>query len=66
MIAARFGVPALPGHGTAIRSARPLIGQQHILGHEVIDSDHLAIADWWLQTINCEPSRSNLHFSWRG
>ena len=55
MIAARFGVQALPGQGTAIRSVRPLIGRQHFLGHEVIDSDHVAIADWWLQTVNCEP-----------
>ena len=55
MIVARFGVQTLPGQGTATRSARPLIGRQHVLGHEVIDSDHLGIADWWLQTVNCEP-----------
>ncbi len=55
MIAARCCGPALPEQGTLIRSARPLIGRQHVLGHDVIDSDHLAIADWWLQTVSCEP-----------
>ena len=40
---------------TAIRGVRPLIGRQHVLGHAMIDADHLAIADWWLRTVNCEP-----------
>ena len=40
-----------------IRGVRPLIGRQHLLGHGVIDSDHQAIADWWLQTVSCEPSQ---------
>jgi hemerythrin len=35
-------------------SVRPLIGRQHTLGHDVIDSDHIAIADWWLRAVNCE------------
>jgi hypothetical protein len=48
MIAARFGAQALPGQETAIRTPRPLIGRQHVLGHEVIDTDHLAIAGCWL------------------
>src|SRR5262249_13982438 len=36
------------------RSVRPLIGPRYMLGHDVIDSDHKAIADWWLRTVNCE------------
>jgi len=36
------------------RPLRPLIGRQHALGHEVIDLDHKAIADWWLRAVNCE------------
>lgn len=44
--------PRRPG---MIRGIRPLIGRQHTLGHDVIDSDHQAIADWWLQTVTCEP-----------
>ena len=38
-----------------IRRVRPLIGPQHALGHDTIDADHLAIADWWLRTVNCQP-----------
>jgi hemerythrin len=38
-----------------IRRVRPLIGPPHLLGHDMIDADHLAIADWWLRTVNCEP-----------
>jgi len=26
-----------------------------VLGHDGIDADHSAIADWWLRTANCEP-----------
>jgi len=37
------------------RSARPLIGRQHTLGHAVIDTDHREIADWWHRAVNCEP-----------
>ncbi len=40
---------------TVIRSVRPLIGRQHVLGHDAIDTDHLVIADWWLRTVKCEP-----------
>lgn len=32
-----------------------MIGRQYALGHNVIDSDHFAIADWWLRTVTCEP-----------
>jgi len=32
-----------------------LIGRQYALGHDVIDADHFAIADWWLRTVTCEP-----------
>jgi len=35
-------------------SVHALIGRQHTLGHDVIDSDHMAIADWWLRAVNCE------------
>ncbi len=38
-----------------IRSVRPLIGRQHALGHDVIDTDHRTIANWWLRTVRCEP-----------
>ncbi len=38
-----------------MRIIRPLIGRQQRLGHERIDADHLAIADWWLRTVKCEP-----------
>ena len=36
-------------------SLRPLIGPQHLLGHDAIDIDHLAIADWWARTVGCAP-----------
>lgn len=36
------------------RGIRPLIGRQHALGHERIDSEHLAIANWWSRTVGCE------------
>jgi hemerythrin len=36
-------------------SLRPLIGRQHLLGHDAIDTDHLAIADWWSRTVGCAP-----------
>jgi hemerythrin len=42
----------------AIRTARPLIGRQHTLGHEAIDRDHMAIADWWLRAVSCKPIQS--------
>lgn len=31
-----------------------MIGRQYTLGHDVIDTDHFAIADWWLRTVTCE------------
>jgi len=39
----------------AVRAIRPLIGRRHALGHDVIDTDHFAIANWWLRTVECEP-----------
>jgi hemerythrin len=42
----------------ASRTARPLIGRQHTLGHVAIDRDHTAIADWWLRAVSCEPIQS--------
>jgi hemerythrin len=47
--------PLSPIDGRIIRPVRPLLGRQHALGHGVIDSDHLAIADWWQQTVRCQP-----------
>lgn len=38
-----------------VRTIRPLIGRQHVLGHDVIDADHFALADWWQRTARCEP-----------
>ena len=38
-----------------LQRVRPLIGRQYALGHDGIDSDHFAIADWWLRTVTCEP-----------
>lgn len=37
---------------------RPMIGQRHTLNHEVIDTDHMAIANWWLRAVQCEPMQS--------
>ena len=42
----------------ATQIIRPLIGQRHALGNQVIDADHMAIADWWLRAVNCEPIQS--------
>jgi hemerythrin len=44
-----------PAGERIIRQVRPLLGRQHPLGHGAIDSDHLAIADWWQQTVRCQP-----------
>lgn len=53
--ATRSGEASPRGRPIMNRSIRPLIGRLHTLGHDVIDTDHQAIADWWLQTITCEP-----------
>ncbi len=37
---------------------RPMIGQRHTLGHEIIDADHKAIGEWWQRAVNCEPIQS--------
>ncbi len=39
----------------ARRSARPLIGKTHEVGHEVIDTDHQALAECWKLAVSCEP-----------
>jgi hemerythrin len=49
------GDPSTRARQTVIRSVRPLIGRAHVLGHAVIDADHLAIGEWWLRTVSCEP-----------
>jgi hemerythrin-like metal-binding protein len=36
---------------------RLLIGKQCRLGNDVIDSDHMAIADCWLRAVNCDQLR---------
>lgn len=53
--AAGRGIILPKGRSAAAREARPLVGRQQTLGHEIIDSDHAAIGEWWLQTIRCEP-----------
>jgi hemerythrin len=45
---------ASKGRSTAKRAVRPLLGKQHALGHEAIDRENRAIADWWLRAVNCE------------
>jgi hemerythrin len=37
-----------------VRPVRPLIGARHALGHDVIDCDHQAIADWWFRLVHCD------------
>lgn len=37
---------------------RPLIGRQHTLGHQLIDADHMTIANWWRRAVDCEPMQS--------
>ena len=37
---------------------RPLIGRQHTLGHQLIDTDHMTIATWWRRVVDCEPIQS--------
>jgi hemerythrin len=34
--------------------AHRLIARNHRLGHDAIDRDHAAIADWWSQAVSCE------------
>jgi hemerythrin-like metal-binding protein len=36
-------------------SVRPLIGKNHEVGHEAIDTDHQAIAECWKRAVSCEP-----------
>jgi hemerythrin-like metal-binding protein len=35
-------------------SARQLLGRNHEVGHDAIDSDHQAMASCWNRTINCD------------
>jgi len=62
-----FRRPAPPGCELIIRGVRPLIGRQHLLGHGVIDSDHQAIADWWLQMLLslCDQAGGLSRFNWK-
>lgn len=45
------------------RITRTLIGPNHALGHAEIDSDHFAIADYWLQLTQCEPIAIAFHIA---
>ncbi len=45
------------------RTTRPLIEARHALGHAKIDSDHFAIADYWLQLTCCEPIAVPFHIA---
>ena len=40
---------------TVHRTAPPMIGPRHALGHVEIDADHFAIADYWRQAMDCSP-----------
>jgi hemerythrin-like metal-binding protein len=48
--------PARKG-STANPSARQLLGKNHQVGHDAIDSDHRAMASCWSRTINCDELR---------
>ena len=41
----------------------PLIGKRHALGHAEIDSDHFAIADWWMRVTQCAPIALPFHIA---
>src|SRR5271157_105001 len=38
----------------ALPSIRPLIGVRNMLGHEIIDSDNVAISNCWLRAAYCD------------
>jgi hypothetical protein len=40
---------------------QPLIGKRHALGHHQIDTDHLAIASWWMRVTQCAPVSLPFH-----
>ena len=46
-----------------LRINRPLIGKNHTLGHTQIDSDHFAIADWWMKVTLCQPIALPFHIA---
>ena len=48
---------------TVLRINRPLIGKNHTLGHAQIDSDHFAIADWWMKVTLCQPLALPFHIA---
>ena len=48
---------------TVHRIARTLIRPSHALGHAEIDSDHFAIAEYWLQLTCCEPIAIPFHIA---
>jgi hemerythrin len=43
---------------TKHNNKRQLIGRQHTLGHQLIDTDHMAIAHWWQRVVQCDPVES--------
>jgi hypothetical protein len=43
---------------TKHNNKRQLIGRQHTLGHQLIDTDHMAIAHWWQRVVECDPVES--------
>jgi hypothetical protein len=48
---------------TLLRINRPLIGHKHALGHAQIDSEHFAIADWWMKATLCRPIALPFHIA---
>jgi hemerythrin len=40
---------------TALHISHPLIDRRHMLGHDVIDSEHAAISNCWFYAVNCPP-----------
>jgi hemerythrin len=40
---------------TASHTARPLVDRRHRLGHDVIDSELVALSNCWLHAVNCAP-----------
>jgi hemerythrin len=63
-LAAEKGAADIGQHAMSVhRISRTLIGPSHALGHAEIDSDHFAIADYWLQLTQCEPIAVSFHIA---
>ncbi len=62
-IAARGGNLQQRERRMVTRGVRPLIGRLHLLGHDMIDTDHMAIAAGGPERSTA--SRSSLNFSRR-